>query len=239
MKFASVWLNGMVNGKIVEINKDGDKFWIADENLDALTGEVPAAGLVYNRLVSMVLTRYKDAVKSAKEKPGETKPNGNEQEGHSKGNGHGQTPGHGHNHGHNHNGHGHDHGHVHDNHAETFPLMELLSKTMYKKLLIPDFLPLMGVREKLENGGMEILDVGCGSGFHICEFAREFPDCNFTGIDISASAIKRAQEVAKEQNLSNVKFEVISGEEMPEEWNDKYDWIFSWDSIHDHQHPNI
>uniref|UniRef100_A0A914YCD2 Methyltransferase domain-containing protein n=1 Tax=Panagrolaimus superbus TaxID=310955 RepID=A0A914YCD2_9BILA len=234
-RFATVWLNGMVNGKIIEMNESGNKFWIANENLAALTGDVPAAGLVYTRLVSMVSSRYNEAIKSAKEKPDEIKPKENDQEVHP--HGHGKThEEHGSNHGHQH-GHNHSGGHGHDNHAEQFPLMELLSKTMYKKHLIPDFMPLFGVREKLQNGGIEILDVGCGSGFHICEFAREFPNCNFTGIDISQSAIKRAQEVAKEQSLSNVKFEVISGEEMPAEWDNKYDWVFSWNSIHDHKHP--
>jgi ubiquinone/menaquinone biosynthesis C-methylase UbiE len=228
-EFAPVWLNGMVSGKIIERNAEGDKFWIADENLASLTGNEPAAGLVYNRLLPMFSQHYKQAIKMAKETTDEKMPEEKHVE---------QT--HGHEHGHQH---GHDHGHHHgghgDNHAEAYPLMELLSKTTYKKHLIPDFLPLLGLREKLENGGMEVLDVGCGTGFHICEFAHEFPKCSFTGIDISENAIKRAKEVAKEMNLNNVKFEIISGEKMPDEWTKKYNWIFSWNSIHDHKHPKV
>uniref|UniRef100_A0AC34F565 Methyltransferase domain-containing protein n=1 Tax=Panagrolaimus sp. ES5 TaxID=591445 RepID=A0AC34F565_9BILA len=231
LEFATVWLNGMVSGKIIERNASGDKFWIENENLSALTGEEPAAGLVYNRLLPMFSSHYKQAVEMAKEKPDDKKPDEKEKEKE-------HTLGEGHQHGHSHN-HGHGHGGHGDNHGEAFPLMELLSKTTYRKHLIPDFLPLTGLREKLEKGGMEILDVGCGTGFHICEFAREFPNCNFTGIDISSNAIKRAQEVAKEMKLSNVKFEVISGEKMPDEWTNRYDWIFSWNSIHDHKNPKI
>uniref|UniRef100_A0AC35GQF6 Methyltransferase domain-containing protein n=1 Tax=Panagrolaimus sp. PS1159 TaxID=55785 RepID=A0AC35GQF6_9BILA len=269
LEFATVWLNGMVNGKIIEVNKDGDKFWIANENLEDLTGDVPAAGLVYCRLDSMISMRYKEAVENAKEQTTDEKSleeteqkqvsghqhehvhkqitdekslketeqkhvSGNEHE-------HVHSHGHGHSHGHQHgHGHGHGHGeHGHESHADAFPLMELLSKTMYKKHLISDFLPLMNNRENLEVGGFEILDVGCGTGFHICEFARRFPKCNFTGIDISESAIKRAKEVAKEMNLANVNFKVISGEEMPDEWTNKFDWVFSWNAIHDHKHPKI
>uniref|UniRef100_A0A914Z0T1 Methyltransferase domain-containing protein n=1 Tax=Panagrolaimus superbus TaxID=310955 RepID=A0A914Z0T1_9BILA len=191
----------MVSGKIIERNAAGDKFWIANENLVALTGEEPAAGLVYNRLLPLFSSHYKQAIEMAKEKSDEKKPEEKEKE-------HIHEHGHGHSHNHGH-GHGHEHGHGHgghgDNHGEAFPLMELLSKTTYRKHLIPDFLPLTGLREKLEKGGMEILDVGCGTGFHICEFgmAREFPKCSFTGIDISSNAIKRAQEVVKEMNLNN------------------------------------
>uniref|UniRef100_A0A914Q1B9 Methyltransferase domain-containing protein n=1 Tax=Panagrolaimus davidi TaxID=227884 RepID=A0A914Q1B9_9BILA len=226
----------MVNGKIIEVNKEGDKFCIAKENLEALSGDVPAAGLVYCRLDSMISTRYKEAVENAKEKTTEEKSPEETEQKQVSGHEHVHSHGHGHSHGHQH---GHGHGNGHESHADAFPLMELLSKTMYKKHLISDFLPLMNNQENLETGGLEILDVGCGTGFHICEFARRFPKCNFTGIDISGSAIKRAKEVAKEMNLANVNFKVISGEEMPEEWTNKFDWVFSWNAIHDHKHPKI
>uniref|UniRef100_A0A914Q7L7 S-adenosylmethionine-dependent methyltransferase Rv2258c-like winged HTH domain-containing protein n=1 Tax=Panagrolaimus davidi TaxID=227884 RepID=A0A914Q7L7_9BILA len=108
LEFAKVWLNGMVNGKIIEVNKDGDKFWIAKENLEALTGDVPAAGLVYCRLDSMISTRYKEAVENAKDKTTvEKSPEETEQKQFSE---HEYVHSHGHGHSHRHQ-HGHGHGH--------------------------------------------------------------------------------------------------------------------------------
>lgn len=235
--YAEVWLHGMVGGKIIQCNSTGDGFWIAEENMGALTGDVPASGLVFTRLIPIYSSHYQQAVDKAK---------GKEVVGSKHDHGHGHSHGHEHGHEQHKAEGGHDHGQAHggghaphDHHSTSFPLMELLSKTMYKKHLIPDYVPLLGVQDKVEHGGIEVLDVGCGSGFHLCEFAKKFPKSNFTGIDISPKAIERAQEVAKEYGLQNVKFEVISGEKMPDEWTKKFDWITSFNSIHDHQHPQI
>ena len=55
-------------------------------------------------------------------------------------------------------------------------------------------------------GKIEILDVGCGSGFPLFELARVFgPSSRVTGIDLWKEALKRAQAKAKIYNLPNVK----------------------------------
>lgn len=52
-----------------------------------------------------------------------------------------------------------------------------------------------------------VLDVGCGSGQTTCEAARTARAGSALGVDISASAIERARELAGPQQLSNVTFE--------------------------------
>jgi SAM-dependent methyltransferase len=52
-----------------------------------------------------------------------------------------------------------------------------------------------------------VLDIGCGSGQTTCEAARMAQRGSALGVDISASAIERARELAQPQGLRNVAFE--------------------------------
>ena len=49
--------------------------------------------------------------------------------------------------------------------------MDQFSVTLHKKHLVPDLIPMTGMKEKLAKG-LEFLDVGCGSGFHVCELGK-------------------------------------------------------------------
>uniref|UniRef100_A0A0M3JLP8 Methyltransf_11 domain-containing protein n=1 Tax=Anisakis simplex TaxID=6269 RepID=A0A0M3JLP8_ANISI len=48
--------------------------------------------------------------------------------------------------------------------------MSAFSEVRHKKFLINDYLPLTGMKEKLENEVCQVLDVGCGRGMHAAEF---------------------------------------------------------------------
>ena len=47
------------------------------------------------------------------------------------------------------------------------------------------------------------MDVGCGSGFALCELAEKFPSCSFVGVDLLADAIEAAKGVHR-QTLTNI-----------------------------------
>uniref|UniRef100_A0A915ESH1 Methyltransferase domain-containing protein n=1 Tax=Ditylenchus dipsaci TaxID=166011 RepID=A0A915ESH1_9BILA len=53
------------------------------------------------------------------------------------------------------------------------------------------------------SNGIEVLDVGCGAGFHMNELASHFPNSRFVGIDIGAEGIRQAQHEAHEKHLHN------------------------------------
>src|SRR3712207_6576021 len=58
-------------------------------------------------------------------------------------------------------------------------------------------LPLVpGLTERLKSG-IEVLDVGSGSGRALNLMAREFPKSRFTGYDFSEEAIARAREIGR------------------------------------------
>ena len=69
-------------------------------------------------------------------------------------------------------------------------------------------LPLVeGLTERLEKG-IDVLDVGCGSGRALNHMARSFSNSRFVGYDFSDEAIARARAEAQEHGSTNVRFEV-------------------------------
>ncbi len=88
-------------------------------------------------------------------------------------------------------------------------------------------------------GKIEILDVGCGSGFPLFELARVFgPSSRVTGIDLWKEALKRAQAKAKIYNLPNVKILEADAAHQPFP-NSSFDLIVSnlglnnWEEFYD------
>src|SRR3984893_15153313 len=55
-----------------------------------------------------------------------------------------------------------------------------------------------------------ILDLACGPGAWVLDMAYEYPRVKVTGIDISRGMIEYAQALAREQNLQNTAFHVMT-----------------------------
>ena len=101
--------------------------------------------------------------------------------------------------------------------------------------LFDHILPLVpGLTERLE-AGIEVLDVGSGSGRALNLMARAFPSSHFTGYDISEEGVLRAITEAKEHGATNVRFEVRDAAILDEEAS--YDLITTFDAVHDQAKP--
>ena len=101
--------------------------------------------------------------------------------------------------------------------------------------LIEKILPLAdGIIKKLENG-IEVLDVGCGSGRALILMAKTFPNSDFTGYDFSEEAVGRARKEAQESGVQNISFEVKDVSTL--DGSEKFDLITAFDSIHDQAKP--
>lgn len=97
-------------------------------------------------------------------------------------------------------------------------------------------LPLVpGLTERL-TAGIDVLDVGCGSGLAMIALARAFPNSRFAGYDLSPEAIRVAREEAARQGLRNVRFEDRDLTNLNE--IDAYDLVTAFDAIHDQARPD-
>src|SRR5215203_2134605 len=94
--------------------------------------------------------------------------------------------------------------------------------------LVPDLI------KRLEKG-IEVLDVGCGSGRALNHMARSFPNSCFTGYDFSEEGIARARAEAQKHGTTNVRFEVKDAAQLDEK--KRYDLITTFDAIHDQAKP--
>ncbi|MEN8229006.1 MAG: tRNA (guanosine(46)-N7)-methyltransferase TrmB [Bacteroidota bacterium] len=61
-------------------------------------------------------------------------------------------------------------------------------------------------REVFRNENPLILELGCGKGEYTVGLARNFPDCNYMGIDIKGARIWTGARTAHDEGLSNVAF---------------------------------
>ncbi|MBD2680839.1 MULTISPECIES: class I SAM-dependent methyltransferase [Nostoc] len=98
-------------------------------------------------------------------------------------------------------------------------------------------LPLIsGLTEALQQG-IDVLDVGCGSGRALNKLAHLFPNSRFTGYDLSQEAIATASTEAQQRGLTNIQFQVKDAATFDEV--EKYDLITTFDAVHDQARPDV
>jgi 2-polyprenyl-3-methyl-5-hydroxy-6-metoxy-1,4-benzoquinol methylase len=85
--------------------------------------------------------------------------------------------------------------------------------------------------------GIDVLDVGCGSGRALNYMAKAFPKSWFTGFDFSEEAVQAARREAELHGLVNVRFEVKDVAALNE--SEQFDLITAFDSIHDQARPAL
>jgi 2-polyprenyl-3-methyl-5-hydroxy-6-metoxy-1,4-benzoquinol methylase len=101
--------------------------------------------------------------------------------------------------------------------------------------LVSETLPLVpGLIDRLRTG-IDVLDVGCGSGHALNLMARDFPASRFTGADFSPEAIGSAQAEARALGLANAQFKVQDATDLGAVA--QFDFITAFDTIHDQAHP--
>lgn len=101
--------------------------------------------------------------------------------------------------------------------------------------LLEHILPLVsGITESLEKG-IDVLDIGCGSGLALIFLAKTFPNSRFTGYDFSDEGIAKANAEAKKSSLTNIEFKVKDVATLSEA--ERYDFITAFDAIHDQAKP--
>lgn len=111
----------------------------------------------------------------------------------------------------------------------------LTSAAVHDAALLEVILPLApGLTERLR-GGIDVADIGCGSGHAVNLMAQAFPASRFTGYDFSEQAIRTARAEAERLGLANVCFEVVDVATLDIEAG--FDAVTAFDAIHDQAHP--
>ncbi len=126
------------------------------------------------------------------------------------------------------------------NYEEYRRFHEVMADESHQTVIIPfveHHLPLVpGLREKLEEG-IDVLDLGCGSGFAIIEFAQKFPNSRYTGYDISEEAINSGRKKSQKLYFGNVILDVKDATNINE--IGVFDLILTFDAIHDQAKPDV
>ncbi|MEM7556042.1 MAG: class I SAM-dependent methyltransferase [Cyanobacteria bacterium P01_A01_bin.84] len=92
-----------------------------------------------------------------------------------------------------------------------------------------------GLIKKLETG-INVLDVGCGSGRALNKMAQMYPYSRFRGYDFSEEGIGNAKREAESLGLSNIQFYVKDAATIDE--IARYDLITTFDAVHDQAKPD-
>ena len=110
----------------------------------------------------------------------------------------------------------------------------------HRNTLIQTFLPSIDdgqIVTRLKEGGMRVMDLGCGEGLAIALMAKEFPESTFVGLDLDEDAIAKASEAA--MDISNLSFVAMDAAEIVnhEEYAGSFDYVLAFDAIHDQCEP--
>lgn len=107
----------------------------------------------------------------------------------------------------------------------------------FDQTLISQVLPLMPVVVQALEEGIEVLDIGCGTGHSTNLMARAYPDSSFTGYEFREEALEQGREETQSLGLTNVRFlskDLVEMDEM-----DAYDLVTAFDVIHDQARPRV
>jgi SAM-dependent methyltransferase len=111
------------------------------------------------------------------------------------------------------------------------------SGAVHDATLIDVTLPLVpGLTDRLRDG-IEVADIGCGSGHAVNLMARTFPRSRFTGFDLSAAGIAAARAEAAREGRTNVRFEQRDAAHLGE--TARFDFITTFDAVHDQARPDL
>jgi SAM-dependent methyltransferase len=103
--------------------------------------------------------------------------------------------------------------------------------------LIDVTLPLVpGLVDRLGQG-IDVADVGCGSGHAVNLMAEAFPRSRFTGFDFSDAALAVAVAEAERKALANARFEKRDAARLGE--TARFDFITTFDAVHDQARPDL
>ena len=114
--------------------------------------------------------------------------------------------------------------------------MHEASGPMFDGLLIDVVLPMVPELKDALNRGIDVLEVGCGSGHSLNLMAKHFPKSQFVGYDFLEESVARGRANAKESGLTNTSFETKDVAAMTHAR--QFDLVTAFDTVHDQAKPD-
>lgn len=113
----------------------------------------------------------------------------------------------------------------------TWEGMERDMAGIYEAKLLKEWIPAMPDVQAILENGVQVADVGCGSGKVPIMLAQAFPKSRYVGFDLSKPAIQRARSNAEAAGVSRlVSFRVLDAcVGLP----DQYDLVTTFDVVHE------
>ena len=113
--------------------------------------------------------------------------------------------------------------------------MDDVWRRIFDEQLIEGFLGRVEGLDARLRTGIDVLDIGCGTGHAINVMARAYLASRFVGLDIAEDAIEAARQEAAASALSNAAFDVQDVTRLPAE--SSFDLITAFDAVHDQRQP--
>jgi ubiquinone/menaquinone biosynthesis C-methylase UbiE len=110
------------------------------------------------------------------------------------------------------------------------------SDAVHDATLIDVTLPLVPALPDRLREGIDVADIGCGSGHAINLMAEAFPQSRFTGFDFSDTGLATARSAAAARSLTNARF--VSRDAASLDETAAFDFITSFDAVHDQARPD-
>lgn len=119
--------------------------------------------------------------------------------------------------------------------ADTWEGMERDMTGVYRANLIQRWIPAMPQVKASLQRGIDVADVGCGSGQILILLAKAFPNSRFTGYDLFEPMIERARANAEAAGLAGrIQFEAL---DVREALPVTFDLISTFEVVHDAADP--
>ncbi len=118
--------------------------------------------------------------------------------------------------------------------AEIPAAIDRMHRPWFDHLLVQQWLPgVPGLVEALD-GGIAVLDVGCGVGRSTVALGRAYPKSSILGLDLHGPSIETARALARQAGLGNVRFSVepVEGTKAG-----PFDLVLAIDCVHDMVDP--
>lgn len=103
--------------------------------------------------------------------------------------------------------------------------------------LIDVVLPMVPDLKRALNQGIDVLEVGCGSGHALNLMAKHFPESRFVGYDLLEESVAEGRAKAKESGLTNTSFETKDVAAMTHAG--QFDLVTAFDTVHDQAKPDV